>query len=241
VQNPPPGWPAGVAYPYVVVAPRPHGMALASLGRRFAARLIDIAAVGVLSAILTGYLTYQWWQETSGYWQQTWQVMRAAFKGASVSDVTPTMTSRGTWLSVAILLLVMVIWFVYEVPNIASSGQTPGKRLVGIRVVGLEATTPIGVRRAIRRWMPLGLPLLVWSCGPLGFLFGSILQLVNCLSPTINRPLRLALHDRRAFTVVVQTGTGLDPEHPESGSMANSTVAGPPGDGRNDTPHGGSR
>lgn len=216
-------------------------MALASLGRRFAARLIDIAAVGVLSAILTGYLTYQWWQETSGYWQQTWQVMRAAFKGASVPDVTPTMTSRGTWLSVAILVLVMVIWFVYEVPNIASSGQTPGKRLVGIRVVGLEATTPIGVRRAIRRWMPLGLPLLVWSCGPLGFLFGSILQLVNCLSPTINRPLRLALHDRRAFTVVVQTGTGLDPEHPESGSMANSTLGGRPGDGRNDTPHGGSR
>ena len=75
----------------------------------------------------------------------------------------------------------------------------------------------------------------------LGFVFGSILQLVNCLSPTINRPLRLALHDRRAFTVVVQAGTGLDPEHPESGSMANSTLGGRPGDGRSDTPHGGSR
>jgi uncharacterized RDD family membrane protein YckC len=152
------------------------------------------------------------------------------------------MTSRGNWLSVAILLLVMGIWLVYEVPNIASSGQTPGKRLMGIRVVGLEATTPIGVRRAIRRWMPLGLPMLVWTCGPVGFLFGGVLQLINCLSPTINRPLRLALHDRRAFTVVVQTGTGSDGEHPESGSMAHSTPVGPPGgDGRNDTYNGGSR
>jgi uncharacterized RDD family membrane protein YckC len=242
IDNPPPGWPAGAGYPYVVVVPRPHGMALASLGRRFAARVIDIVAVAVLSAILTGYLIYQWWQETSGYWQQTWHIMQAAFKGASVPDVTPTMTSRGSWLSVAILLLVMGIWLVYEVPNIASSGQTPGKRLMGIRVVGLEATTPIGVRRALRRWMPLGLPILVWTCGPLGFLFGGILQLVNCLSPTINRPLRLALHDRRAFTVVVQSGTGPDVDHPDSGSMAHSTAAAPPGgDGRNDSPNGGSR
>ncbi len=241
-ENPPPGWPAGTGYPYVVVVPRPHGMALASLGRRFAARVIDIVAVALLSAILTGYLVYQWWQETSGYWQQTWQIMSAAFKGASVPDVRPTMTSRGGWLSVAILLLIMVIWLVYEVPNIASSGQTPGKRLMGIRVVGLEATTPIGVRRAIRRWMPLALPMLVWTCGPLGFLFGGVLQLINCLSPTINRPLRLALHDRRAFTVVVQTGTDHDPEHPESGSMAHSSTAGrPDGDGHNGTPNGGSR
>jgi uncharacterized RDD family membrane protein YckC len=242
IDNPPPGWPAGAGYPYIVVVPRPHGMALASLGRRFAARVIDIVAVAILSAFLTGYLIYEWWQETSGYWQQTWQIMQAAFKGASVPDVTPTMTSRGSWLSVAILLLVMGIWLVYEVPNIASSGQTPGKRLMGIRVVGLEATTPIGVRRALRRWMPLGLPMLVWTCGPLGFLFGGVLQLINCLSPTINRPLRLALHDRRAFTVVVQTGTGPDADHPDSGSMAHSAAAGPPGsDGRNDTPNGGSR
>jgi uncharacterized RDD family membrane protein YckC len=242
MQNPPPGWP-GAGYPYLIVpAPRPHGMALAPLGRRLAARLIDILAVGVLSAILTGYLIYQWWQETSPYWRQTWQIVQAKSKSATVPDVTPTMTSRGTWLSVAILLLVMVIWLAYEVPNIASSGQTPGKRLMGIRVVGLEATTPIGVRRAIRRWMPLGLPVLVWACGPLGFVFGGILQLVNCLSPAINRPLRLALHDRRAFTVVVQTGSVSDPEHPDSGSMANSTVAGPPGaHGHNHTPHGGSR
>jgi len=242
IDNPPPGWPAGAGYPYVVVVPRPHGMPLASLGRRFAARLIDIVAVALLSAILTGYLVYQWWQETSGYWHQTWQIMEAAFKGASVPNVSPTMTSRGNWLSLAILLLVMGIWLAYEVPNIASSGQTPGKRLMGIRVVGLEATTPIGVRRAIRRWMPLGLPMIVWTCGPLGFFFGGVLQLINCLSPTINRPLRLALHDRRAFTVVVQTGTGADGDHPESGSTAHSTAVGPRGgDERNDTPHGGSR
>jgi uncharacterized RDD family membrane protein YckC len=171
-----------------------------------------------------------------------WQIAQAASRGASVPNVTPTMTSRGSWLSVAILLLVMGIWLAYEVPNIASSGQTPGKRLMGIKVVGIEATSPIGVRRAIRRWMPLGLPMLVWTCGPIGFFFGSILQLINCISPAMNRPLHLALHDRRAFTVVVQTGTGPDSDDPESGTMANSAAGGwAGGDGRNDTPHQGSR
>jgi uncharacterized RDD family membrane protein YckC len=208
-------------------------MALASLGRRLAARLIDILAVGLISAVLTGYLAFQWWQETSSYWHQMWTAAQTASHGGSVPNVTPTMSSRGTWLSIAILLLVMGIWLVYEVSNIASSGQTPGKRLVGIRVVGIEATTPIGVRRALRRWMPLGLPLLVWTCGPIGFLFGSILQLINCVSPTVNRPLHLALHDRRAFTVVVQAGTGPESTGLGSDVMANSSTGGT-------TPRGGS-
>jgi uncharacterized RDD family membrane protein YckC len=215
-------------------------MALASLGRRFTARIIDIVVVGVLSAVLTGYLAYQWWRETSDYWHQMWAAAQAASRGAKVPDVTPVMSSRGAWLSLVILLLVMATWFAYEVPNIASSGQTPGKRLMGIKVVGLEATKPIGVRRAMMRWSPLGLPMIVLLCGALGFLIGGILQLIDCISPTINRPLRLALHDRRAFTVVVQAGTGPESTSSSSGTMANSAAgARPGGDTRHNTPDGG--
>jgi uncharacterized RDD family membrane protein YckC len=221
-------------------APRPHGMALAPLGRRFAARLIDIALVAALSAILTSYLAYQWWQETSGYWRQMWAAAQATSHGAHVSSVAPTMSSRGTWLSLAILLLIMGIWLAYEVPNIASSGQTLGKRLMGIRVVGLDATTPIGVRRAMRRWVPLGIPMIVWTCGPLGVLVGGFLQLIDCVSPAINRPLQLARHDRSAFTVVVQVGSGPPTDGNASDHVANLGAGiGRPTDGRHQGPNGG--
>jgi uncharacterized RDD family membrane protein YckC len=233
------GWPG---YPYMMLpAPRPHGMALAPLGRRFWARLIDIGIVAVLSAVLTSYLAYQWWQETSGYWRQMWQAAEATSQGAKVSSVAPTMSSRGTWLSLAIILLIMGIWLAYEVPNIASSGQTLGKRLMRIKVVGLDATTPIGIRRAMRRWVPLGIPMIVWTCGPLGILVGGFLQLIDCVSPAINRPLQLARHDRSAFTVVVQVGTGPPTDGTASDQMANSGAGhGGQNDGRRHGPHGGS-
>jgi uncharacterized RDD family membrane protein YckC len=215
-------------------------MALAPLGRRFAARVIDIVAVGVLSAILTSYLAYQWWQETSSYWHQIWNAAEATSRGAQVPNVSPTMSSRGTWLSVAIILLIMAIWLAYEVPNIASSGQTPGKRLMGIKVVGLESTNPIGLRRAMRRWVPLGFPMIIWTCGPLGVLVGALLQFYDCISPAINKPLQLARHDRNSLTVVVQVGTGPPTDGAGSG-MANSgaTNARPGNDGHRDTPSGG--
>jgi len=215
--------------------PRPHGMALAPLRRRFAARLIDIALVAVSSAILTGYLAYQWWQETSSYWHQMWAAAQATSRGAHVSNVAPTMSPRGTWLSLAIILLIMGIWLAYEVPNIASSGQTLGKRLMGIKVVGLDATTPIGIRRAMRRWVPLGIPMIVWTCGPFGVLVGGFLQLIDSISPAINRPLQLARHDRSAFTVVVQVGSGSPTDGDISGHMAGTGAGnGHPIDGRHD-------
>jgi uncharacterized RDD family membrane protein YckC len=151
-----------------------------------------------------------------------WQAAEATSQGAKVSSVAPTMSSRGTWLSLAIILLIMGIWLAYEVPNIASSGQTLGKRLMRIKVVGLDATTPIGIRRAMRRWVPLGIPMIVWTCGPLGVLVGGFLQLIDCVSPAINRPLQLARHDRSAFTVVVQVGTGPPTDGNASDQMANS-------------------
>ena len=219
--------------------PRPHGMALAPLSRRFAARLIDIALVGVLSAVLTSYLAYQWWLETADYWRQVWQVAQATTKGSHVPTVSPTLSARGNWLLLAIMLLIMAIWLAYEVPNIASSGQTPGKRLMRIRVVGLEATTPIGIRRAIRRWVPLGFPLAFWGCGPFGVIVGALLQFYDCVSPTINRPLQLARHDRTAFTVVVRVGTGPADGAGADGMTNSGATSGRPGN--RDTPAGGAR
>jgi len=108
IENPPPdGRTVCFRLPYVVVVPRPHGWRLgfADVGSPRASS--KIAAGCLLSAILTGLLVYQWWQETFGYWNQS-AAMQDAFKGASVSNVTGDMTSRGH-VSVAILLLVLGI------------------------------------------------------------------------------------------------------------------------------------
>jgi uncharacterized RDD family membrane protein YckC len=72
-----------------------------------------------------------------------------------------------------------------------STGQFPGP----------DAAQPLGYLRSIRRWNPLGLPILLWTCG-LGF----VLQLIDALSPLFGGPLHLALHDRSAGTVVVHSG-----------------------------------
>lgn len=205
----PPGWVPGVAYrsgPYVyMTAPRPHGLALAPLGRRLVARLIDIAAVAAISALLTFYLIHQWLVETRPFWVGVWRTFQAAGNGEPASSIdAPSMTGRGQWLQLGILFLVMLIWLAYEVPFIANYGQTLGKRVMGIKVMRLESTERVGTGRALRRWNSLGIAVLLWQCG-----VGFVLQFIDCLSPVWNRPLHLAIHDRAAATIVVRVGSEL--------------------------------
>jgi uncharacterized RDD family membrane protein YckC len=100
----------------------------------------------------------------------------------------------------AILFVAASVWFVYEVPAIASTGQTLGKRLMQIKVVRVESLDPIGMRRAWRRWNPLGLPTLFWSLCACGLIF----QAADLLSGVVDQPMHQAVHDKSAGTVVVR-------------------------------------
>ncbi|MER7273565.1 RDD family protein [Dactylosporangium sp. NPDC000244] len=181
---------AGFAMPAQV---RPHGYALAPLGKRFVARLVDILAVAAIIAAATGFLVYQWIQEVGPVMAE---IYRRQSRGESIGDLTTS--DRAQYLQIVILLLIAAIWFAYEVPAHAGSGQTLGKRLMKIKVVGLEADQPLGFGRAIRRWNPMGLGVLLWTCG-----VGFVLQFVDAISPVVDWPLHRALHDRAARTVVV--------------------------------------
>ncbi|GIH21138.1 RDD family protein [Rugosimonospora africana] len=200
----PPGsipWPAGapippgyrVAYGYAPAEPRPHGLPIAHLGLRFLARLIDFGVVLGLSAVATGWLVYLL---ISDYLP----LFRAVEHSADYSNL-PAVSGRATALTYLIPVIWMVIWLVYEVPAVGRTGQSFGKRVVGIRVMPLESDASLGFARALRRWSPLGVPLLLWTCG-----LGLILQLVDSISPAMGGPLQLALHDRSAQTVVVRVG-----------------------------------
>ena len=192
----PPGvlLPPGYAnQPYLLVRPRPHGLPVAPLGLRLVARLIDIAAVLALNVVGNGFFVYLWIKDISPYFA-------AAMRGESV-DLS-TAPGRFEALGWVIPLVATALWFAYEVPGTASGGQTFGKRVVGLKVMALESEAPIGFGRAFRRWNPLGLPVLLWTCFGIGF----VLQFVDCISAAMGGPLQLALHDRTARTVVVHCG-----------------------------------
>ncbi|WP_169807185.1 RDD family protein, partial [Micromonospora rosaria] len=177
--------------------PRPHGFALAGFGARLVARLIDFGIVFLLNAVVNGWFVWRYIDEITPYWQE---VLRRAMAGDSSTDGLPPPGDQAGGLQIAILLIATALWFAYEVPAMAASGQTFGKRVMRIRAVSMTEDKPLGFGRALRRWNTLGLPTLLWYCCGLGL----VLQLIDALSPLFDHPLRQALHDKRAQTVVVQ-------------------------------------
>jgi uncharacterized RDD family membrane protein YckC len=207
------GFPPGAAapprgYPYLLIRPRPHGLPVAPLGLRFLARLIDVLVVLALNVLGNGWFVYLWMKDV---WPYLSTAVRAAMNNQTGSVDLPAIPGRASALAYVIPLVAMALWWAYEVPGIANAGQTFGKRIVGIKVMALEKDGPIGWGRAFRRWNPLGLPVLLWTCG-----IGFVLQFVDSISPALGGPLQLALHDRSAQTVVVHCGRRGHEKTPEN-------------------------
>jgi uncharacterized RDD family membrane protein YckC len=176
---------------------KPHGFALASPGTRFAARVIDFGAVLLLNVLVNSYFVWLFLAEFVPYYRS---LVSAWMRG---DNEFPQAPERLSTLLVVITLLAMALWFAYEVPATAHSGQTLGKRLYSIKVVRIENLEPLGFLRAWRRWNPLGGPLLLFAficCAP----FGVLLQALDVTFVLLDRMQRMALHDRSAGTYVVQ-------------------------------------
>ncbi|WP_327006952.1 RDD family protein [Dactylosporangium sp. NBC_01737] len=199
---PPGGYPTGAVQvllpPQALAAgqnpAKPHGREVAPLGSRLLARLIDIGVLLLINAAVTGWFIYQWLDEMLPVSREWWRRFQA---NESTSDIVQP--ERAGTLQVVILILIAALWFAYEVPAIANTGQTLGKRLLKIKVMRMESEEPLGFGRSIRRWNPLGLSVLLWTC-----LVGFVLQFLDSISPVIDWPLHRAFHDRSAGTVVVR-------------------------------------
>ncbi len=199
----------------IVPAAVAHGLPIAPMWSRLLARLIDICAVLALNIVVNGWFVYQ-------YWQEIYPEVSAAFRASMAGEkVEPLASSaRLSYLEIVIIVLAAALWFAYEVPAIAGSGQTLGKRVMRVKVMRQESTDAIGFGRAIRRWNPLGLPTLLWYCG-----IGFILQIIDCLSPVFDWPLRRAFHDRSAATVVVRIPRVEEPaDEPVKSGETNDSV-----------------
>ncbi|PSK59773.1 hypothetical protein B0E53_06911 [Micromonospora sp. MH33] len=174
--------------------------------------------VFLLNAVVNGWFVWRYIEEISPYLRES---VRRSLAGETSTEGLPQPGEQAAGLQIAILLIATALWFAYEVPSMAARGQTFGKRLVGVRAVPVEADQPLGFGRATRRWSTLGLPTLLWYCCGLGLL----LQFVDAVSPLFDQPLRQALHDKRAQTVVVQ----LPRSRPDT-RTAPRDRANPPGD-----------
>ncbi|MDH6577147.1 RDD family protein [Kitasatospora sp. MAP5-34] len=162
----------------------------AGLGRRLVARLLD-SVVGAVVAVGVGLPLLS---STVEHVQQKLERARAASeltgRDVQVWLVDPVVVGK-----VAVLLGVLVLLgVVYEVIPTSRTGQTFGKRLVGVRVVDCGASGrgagPLTLGRSVARWL----------VGQLG-----LLLVVGLFLPLFDRGARRGWQDRVARSRVVRT------------------------------------
>jgi uncharacterized RDD family membrane protein YckC len=195
-----------VAVPYVLPAPvRPMGLPLATPGARLLARMIDIGAVLLLNILVNGWFVYLLIQDLLPAYREIMRLQQESGKlFPDLADVPQPTNSDA--LILVIVVLAAALWFAYEVPATANSGQTLGKRLLHIKVVSVDGSAkPLGFRRSWGRWTTMGLPVLFIPCCPPLFVFVlPVLWFIDSLPIAVDNFRRMAVHDRRAQTYVVQ-------------------------------------
>ena len=154
------------------VPSRPHGESrdadrLASVGQRVVGFLADVALAGTV--LLTPSM-----------------LLRGA--------VTPE--DLGPELTRLLAVVGFVFLAIYELVPTALWGRTPGKVIVGTRVVGIGDERPPGWTRAILRWV---LPALAFQVHVVGWALALGVRAALALDP-----LRRGVHDRLAGTIVVR-------------------------------------
>ncbi|MFD5677992.1 RDD family protein, partial [Streptomyces sp. NPDC127040] len=149
----------------------------AGLGRRVVARVLDSLVFGAVAAAVALPLV----PAATAHLQAKVDAARAGGRTTTVWLFDTTIaTDVGLVLGAVLLFGVF-----YEVLPTARWGRTPGKKLLGVRVLAVGTLRPPTVGAALRRWLVyalLGVPGSLW-----------------CL---FDRPRRRGWHDRAAGTYV---------------------------------------
>ncbi|MEU3983622.1 RDD family protein [Streptomyces sp. NPDC026672] len=145
---------------------------LADSGRRTLARIIDLILVGIV------------------VWLVTW--------GFGVHEYQVDSDRIQVGKSFAQSIVAAVLYVAYDTFLIAKTGQTLGKRWLGMRVANLDngatPSTQTSLVRALVLWIPFAFCCAcIWTaiCGGWSF---------------FDKPYKQGLHDKAAKTVVVRTG-----------------------------------
>lgn len=188
----PVAWPMSHRHP--VAMPRPHPLPLAGVGARFMARFVDALVILILAAVANVWFAVEFWRSFE-------PVLAWAMQQPLTWDAIPPSAARASELLFLMGVVLTAVWFAYEVPASANTGQTLGKRIFGIRVVREDSDERLGFGRSLGRWFRLAWPTPFWVvCYGLPLL----LQVADCLFIVMDNQRRQALHDRFARTLVVQ-------------------------------------
>ncbi|MEV6675598.1 RDD family protein [Streptomyces erythrochromogenes] len=155
-------------------AVRPAGLVRRSLARALDSLVFAAVAAAVARPLLPG---------ATAHVQAKVDAARASGRTTTVWLLDPTIAGSLGLVFAAVLLFGVL----YEVLPTARWGRTPGKKLLGVRVLATATLRPPSFGAALRRWLVyafLGLPGSLW-----------------CL---VNRPRRQAWHDKAAKTYVAR-------------------------------------
>ncbi|MFI1866790.1 RDD family protein [Streptomyces jumonjinensis] len=175
-------WKPPVSDPFLRAAQEQAAAKPAGLGRRFAARLIDTLVLGALTAAVAVPMALRARDHIDA------KIEAARHSGRTVT-VWLVDGTTAVHLGVVVAAL-LILGTLYEALPTARWGRTLGKKLCGLRVVGIESHEPPPFGAALRRWLVHGV---------LGLL---VVGVVNLLWALFDRPWRQCWHDKAARTFV---------------------------------------
>lgn len=184
--------PGGNGYPGV---PLPGNAEIATMGRRFAARVLDWVLIGIVYGILLG-VGVAGAVGTVKDAQQNCDPNSASYQQC----LTDNLTNNGGGSSiiatfVTAFVIFGIITLLYEWLMVSFVGATLGKLMVGLRVVKEETGEKPGIGGGFIRWIIPTLGGIVCGIG----------QLVVYLSPFWDSSdRRRGWHDRAAGTMVIK-------------------------------------
>jgi uncharacterized RDD family membrane protein YckC len=173
-------WRPPVADPFLQAAQQEARPA--SLGKRFAARLVD----GVLTGAVVGAVAFPFLGQAVDHVEAKIEAVRDAGETRTVWLIDGT---TGGCLAVVLGVLV-VFGLLYEVLPTSRWGRTLGKKLFGLRVLTMEQHDKPGFGSALKRWLTYGV------------LSALVVGVVNVLWCVFDRPWRQCWHDKLAGTFV---------------------------------------
>ncbi|MFF3322037.1 RDD family protein [Streptomyces sp. NPDC002889] len=175
-------WKPPVNDPFLQAAQAQAAARPASLGRRFAARLVDTLVLGALVGAVAVPVVAQARAHIDD------KIEAAKLSGETVTVWLIDATTAGHLGIVLGALLVLGV--LYEALPTAKWGRTLGKKLCGLSVLDIESHEPPPFGAALRRW-------LLYSV--LGLLVVGVVNVLWCL---FDRPWRQCWHDKVAHTFV---------------------------------------
>lgn len=182
-QQPFGGHPGGGVPGQSVQLPGLGMVSLASMGKRFLARVIDGLIIGIPAAILITVITLAMAPSAE-------EINSGSFdEGDSLGLIATVL------ISAAVIGLASIL---YEVSMIATSGATVGKKVAGVKVLRMNDGQLPGWGTAFGRW---AIPYL---CNLIPCV-GSLIALLCWLSPFFDSVYRQGWHDKAAKTVVIAT------------------------------------